>query len=158
MKDLEFGIPEGYVQDKTKTTSEKLVFTYVKKCSDINIMERLKSFDDAVEICEELGIDISDIIFNSTDTKDEKYYKELKIISMAANKGWKPDWANTNQKKWYSHFNCSPVFAFSITLYDYVFADAYYGGSRLCCGEQKIAEYIGKQFTKKYKYYLVLED
>ena len=76
---------------------------------------------------------------------------------MAANNGWRPNWANTSQKKWYPYFSCVPVFAFSGTLYYYVYA-ATYCGSRLCFKEQEMAEYIGKKFIKKYKKYLLFED
>ena len=111
MKDLEFGIPEGYIPDKTKTTDKRLVFTYVKKCSDIT--ERVKTFEDALEVCKELNIDHSDIIFHSCDAEDETNHKQLKIITMALNQErWQPDFTSSTQKKMVSLFQLLSGFRF----------------------------------------------
>ena len=109
----------------------------------------IKSFEDA---CQAQDIN-PDAVCSDADTSDEAAYKKLKIIVLAINQGWTPDWNNTNQRKWYPWFNLSSGFGFSGSYYVCVgtFSDV---GSRLCFESEEKAVYAGKQFLELYKDFL----
>lgn len=112
----------------------------------------IKTFEDA---CEELGIDPSELNFES-DTTDEIAYKKLKIVVKAINQGWEPDWNDTNQRKWYPWFKVrSSGFCFSISYYvfGYSLADV---GSRLCFESEARATHTATQFIDLYNQFLTI--
>jgi hypothetical protein len=109
----------------------------------------IKTFKDA---CEYLGIDKESII-NSNDTPDEAAYKKIKIIVKAINQGWTPDWANSNQYKWWPYFNLSSGFGFSYANDSYAYTVTFVG-SRLCFESEAKAKYAGTQFIDFYKQFL----
>ena len=77
--------------------------------------------------------------------------EELTIIARALNQGWKPNWNDSNEQKWYPYFSFgSGGFSFVFTSYDYTFTIAS-GGSRLYFKSKTLAEYVGRQFVEKYK-------
>ncbi len=119
-----------------KNTFKKLKFTDIK------------TYDDA---CEALEVDSR--VCGVNDTEDEIAYKQLKVITRAINQGWKPDWNNTYQKKWYPYFNLRSGFGFSGSGYDFGCADAHVS-SRLCFESQEKANYAGNQFLELYKQFL----
>ena len=70
--------------------------------------------------------------------------RKLEIIIEALNEGWKPDFNNIKQTKWY----CCADGSFSI----YSLTAAYsYFGVLLCLKSKKLADYIGEQFKDLYK-------
>lgn len=83
---------------------------------------------------------------------------KLVIITEALNEGWKPDWKNTDQYKYY------PWFRYNSTKSGFGFSPAYYDywgthttvGSRLCFKSSELAEYAGTQFKKLYNQYFIL--
>jgi len=122
-----------------------------KEAFTLEITERVKTFEDA---CEVLGIDFVD--FEEDETADEIAYRQLKIVCQALNEGWKPDWSDSQESKYYPWFNMDQS--------DSGFSYYYYGcissislvGSRLCFKSSKLAEYAGKQFLTIYKAFLTL--
>jgi hypothetical protein len=107
-----------------------------------NIMDRVKSYADAVIVLGRKAIIVS------TDTDDEVAYKELKLIAEALNEGWKPNWDDHNECKYYPWFNMS-----SSGLSDGDFGCSCSGsgvGSRLCFKSEELAKYAGKQFIDLY--------
>ena len=61
------------------------------------ITDRIKTFEDALEAT---GVSTCDV-YTTVDTVDERAYKQLKIIVKALNEGWKPDWNDANETKYY---------------------------------------------------------
>ena len=115
--------------------------------------KNIKSFEDA---CEVLEINPNDV-FSKIDTKDEIAYKKLKIIIKAINNGWTPDWANSNQYKYYTWFYVlSSGSGFSDTVYCYTYSCTVVG-SRLCVDSKDKALYIAEQFKDLYEDYLLLK-
>ena len=115
--------------------------------------KNIKSFEDA---CEVLEINPNDV-FSKIDTKDEIAYKKLKIIIKAINNGWTPDWANSNQYKYYTWFYVlSSGSGFSDTGYCYTYSCTVVG-SRLCVDSKDKALYIAEQFKDLYEDYLLLK-
>jgi hypothetical protein len=69
-------------------------------------MPKIKTFEGA---CKALGIDakkLPDVSMLPADHQDAiiAHYK-LVIIAQALNEGWKPDWSDYNQYKYYPWFN-----------------------------------------------------
>lgn len=126
-----------------------------------NITERVKTYEDA---CNVLGInpenqpDVSDC--ENEDIKSILAYHKLIIIARALNEGWKPDWSNSNEYKYYPWFQYKTTgvlfggLAFNGALAGFVYSTTYYTasyayahfGSRLCFKTSELAKYAGVQF------------
>lgn len=119
----------------------------------VKITDRVKTFEDA---CSVLGINTNSI-YDCGDTKDEIAYKKLKLIAKALNEGWKPNWENGNEYKYYPWFKMQSGFGFSNTscASTYSYAGV---GSRLCFKTDALAKYAGQQFESIYKDLLTLEN
>lgn len=123
------------------------------------ITDRVKTFSDA---CDVLGINEEDITMNlqcealPDDVKSIMAYAKLVIICRALNEGWKPDWTNGNQWKYYPWFALSSGSGLSYHDFanDYSFSSV---GSRLCLKNKELAEYIGKQFSDIYAEYMLIK-
>ncbi len=88
-------------------------------------------------------------------------FASLVVIADAINEevspGWKPDWQDYNQDKWYPWFemdNSASGFSFHAALYYYSGSNV---GSRLCFCSREAARYAGQQFVELYKQLMVLE-
>ena len=118
--------------------------------SKMNIMELIKTFDDA---CEHQGINIDE--FNKSCvglTPDEIAYRKLKIIIRALNENVEADWNNPNEIKYYPVFDMrsSSGFGFSYSCYVHWLTPTY-AGSRLSLRSEELSDYVGKQFQPLYK-------
>jgi hypothetical protein len=88
-------------------------------------------------------------------------HAQLIIIAQALNEGWKPNWNDTDQWKYYPWFEIQASedkpsgFGFSGTGYDFWLSRAGVG-SRLCFKSRSLAIYAGKQFAELYKQYFLL--
>jgi hypothetical protein len=138
-------------QDAPAYLKEILVETFGRECFAKRKFNEIKTFEDA---CSELGITQEDLLhIGNNDLPDEKAYKKLKIVIMAINQGWIPDWNDTDQRKWYPWFNLSSGFGFSLSAYCY--DDAHTAvGSRLCFESEEKSDYAAKQFLDLYKQFL----
>jgi hypothetical protein len=77
---------------------------------------------------------------------------QIVVIAEALNEGWKPDWGNSDESKYYPWFwkkekSVSSGFVFDGTDYGYSRAGAG-AGLRLCFKTRALAEYAGKQFIE----------
>jgi len=128
-----------------------------QKCSG-KITDRIKTFDDA---CRELGLDPSGKVTIDAsselegDLKSIAAYARLTIIARALNEGWKPDWTNDNERKWWPYFEYKSGFGFSGTICDGWRTNTSVG-SRLCYKSEALAEYAAKQFADIYNDFLTL--
>ncbi len=82
-------------------------------------------------------------------------HAKLVIITEALNEGWKPNWKNTSEWKYYPWFKMSSGSGLAYDgcgdLYSYSGV-----GSRLCFKTSELAEYAGKQFKSLYEDYFLL--
>ena len=129
----------------------------IKDCIEKDFdYKSIKTFNDAcnkLSLCHENLPDVSCI---PTEFRKSiiAHYK-LMIIFKAINNGWKPDWSDRNQYKYYPWFEISSSgFGFSNTCCNCGFTGAHCG-SRLCVPSSDIAKYIGKQFEDLYKDFLL---
>lgn len=115
-----------------------------------NVMDRIKTFEDARD---EIGRpDVPDFSMLPKDMRKhfEALYKMIVIVE-ALNEGWKPNWDDSNEYKYYPWFVMSPsAFAFDYSRFGNALADAG-SGSRLRLRTSELAEYAAKQFIDIWK-------
>ena len=102
-----------------------------KKNSSTDIVERIKTFEDA---CNELGITNAELVVSGeieNDFKSVSAYQKLIIIARALNEGWVPDWKNDSQYKYYPWFNMSSGSGLSYCACAIRYSGSFVG-SRLC--------------------------
>ena len=137
------------------------IFDYFYKEEDYEeITDRVKTYEDA---CKVLGVEP----INEQNAKaqgfrsDEIARRKLETIAAALNEGWKPDWNNTDQYKYYPYFyiqeNAKGAYAGLSCAYTnsaaaYTLANI---GSRLCFYASRLARYAGNQFTDLYEQILI---
>ena len=115
MKTFKIEIPSGYEVDKNKSTFENIVFKQIK-----NPMDEVYKYHNTTE--EEFNN-----IYTNLPKHIKAYAKEILIVEFY-NKGWKPDWSDNNQKKFYPWF-CIDNFRFDGVDYSY---SSSFCSSRLC--------------------------
>ena len=149
------------VKKLTEDEGNGSIFDYFYKEEDYEeITDRVKTYEDA---CKVLGVEP----INEQNAKaqgfrsDEIARRKLETIAAALNEGWKPDWNNTDQYKYYPYFyiqeNANGATAgLSCAYSDYTatftIADI---GSRLCFYASRLARYAGNQFTDLYEQILI---
>lgn len=108
-------------------------------------LNQIKTYEDAL------------IVLGREDFSHENLYpreiarRKLEIIIETLNEGWKPDWKNYRQTKWYPHFyGLIEGLGYSHTSYSPSPVHAHFG-VRLCCKDEKTADYVGQQFFNLYK-------
>lgn len=122
-----------------------------------NITDRVKSFEDA---CQVLGISTNVPEVKGLPRKHQKAiianYK-LIVIAEALNEGWKPNWQDSDEYKYYPWFDMSnPAgvgFSYSLNAAS---AAAAHLGSRLCLKNRELAIYFGQTFTDLFNDSLLL--
>lgn len=120
-------------------------------------MSKIKTFEAA---CKELQLDPEKCLPKVTGVPKQHQdaivaHAKLVIITEALNEGWKPDWKNDDEYKYYPWFNLCSGSGFSFDGYGYIDSGSHVG-SRLCFKTRDLAEYAGKQFIKLYEQYFVL--
>lgn len=122
-----------------------------------NITDRVKSFEDA---CQVLGISTNVPEVKGLPRKHQKAiianYK-LIVIAEALNEGWKPNWQDSDEYKYYPWFDMSnPAgvgYSNTHTAASYATASI---GSRLCLKNRELAIYFGQTFTDLFNDSLLL--
>jgi len=112
-----------------------------------NVMERIKSYEDA---CEELGerpLSLSDFNFLPAIDREYHYHDHRRvIIARALNEGWVSDYGDTDQAKyyvWYKYLGSSRGFAYY--RYDYIYSYSFVG-ARHEFKSLELAKYFAAQF------------
>ena len=149
------------VKKLTEDEGNGSIFDYFYKEEDYEeITDRVKTYEDA---CKVLGVEP----INEQNAKaqgfrsDEIARRKLETIAAALNEGWKPDWNNTDQYKYYPYFyiqeNAKGASAglSCASSYDAATATHAFVGSRLCYYASRLARYAGNQFTDLYEQILI---
>lgn len=113
--------------------------------------KEIKSYEDA---CKVLGIQpISEnavAAFPKEDRKSMLAYHKLTIIARAINGGWKPDWNDRTQYKYYPIFYYKNAgLSCANTLNAASFTSAHFG-SRLCFQTEAMSDYAAATFADLY--------
>ena len=129
-----------------------------KKNEDFDY-KTIKTFEDA---CKKENIDpeklpgVKDLPEDLTKPIIAVY--KLFIIFLAINNGWKPDWSNSDQYKYFPwYWVLSSGFGFADSDYYYARTGTIVG-SRLCCDSSEKAKYIASQFEAEYKDFLLYSE
>lgn len=134
------------------------VLQAVKMVAPKDITKRVKTYADA---CAVLGIEPMNetVLAKLGFTKDEIAYRKLKTIAEALNEGWRPDWANSNENKYWPWFVYNTANAgFSCANTNYTASDTHANvGSRLCYKTRELAAYAGRQFEGLYNDFLLIK-
>lgn len=150
------------VKKLTEDEGNGSIFDYFYKEEDYEeITDRVKTYEDA---CKVLGVEP----INEQNAKAQGFRSEeiarrkLETIAAALNEGWKPDWNNTDQYKYYPYFyiqeNAKGKGSAGLSCADTAIAAARtiaYLGSRLCFYASRLARYAGNQFTDLYEQILI---
>ena len=112
----------------------------------------IKTFEDA---CAKESIDpqqLPDVSMIPEEMRKHvvAYYKLL-VVYKAVNNGWKPDWSDWDQYKyfpWFEVLSSGVGFSFSLSRYGNACT---YVGSRLCTDTREKAIYIAEQFEAEYR-------
>ena len=92
------------------------------------------------------------------DRKAYVAFHKLVVITRALNEGWRPDWANTNQPKWFNWWwangNAGLASAYSYSAPSASHASI---GSRLCFKSEALADYAAETFKELYEDYLMFK-
>lgn len=89
----------------------------------------------------------------NSDEESTNAYVMLTHIARIKNEGWKPDWNNSSEYKYYPWFDMRSGSGFSFNDYG---ADrsCSFLGSRLCYKSRSLAESVGKDFLPIYEKFL----
>ncbi|MEI8142850.1 MAG: hypothetical protein WCG90_08290 [Chitinophagia bacterium] len=125
--------------------------TFITKITD-----RIKTLEDVFEAkCLDYNNFLAACEANG-DTPDEVAYKTMKAITEVLNEGWKPDWNNSKEAKWYIWFeNKKGSGLVFVTVYRWR-SDTRVG-SRLCFKNADLAKYAATQFPKVYSTFMNLD-
>ncbi len=119
---------------------------------------KIKTFEQA---CKKLGYDPVKVL-PKVGTMPKHHqdatvaHAKLVIITEALNDGWKPNWKDSNEWKYYPWFDMSSPSGPAFGVFG-SWRSGSYVGSRLCFKSEELAEYAGKQFQKLYRQYFVLQ-
>ena len=137
---------------------ETTVLQAVKSVTPKDITKRVKTYADA---CAVLGIEpINEEVFTKLGfTKDEIAYRKLKTVIEALNEGWRPDWSDRSEYKYWNWF----VYSTSSAGFGYANArhaptsTSSHVGSRLCFKTRELAAYAGRQFEDLYNDFFLIK-
>jgi len=141
---------------------------HVEEREYTDITSCVKSYADA---CKVLGIEPMDEDGMKAQgfRKDEIARRKLETITEALNEGWKPNWADTDEYKYYPWFyievdkeqaedgntyGANAGLSFSYASDSAANTDTYFG-SRLCFHDRDTARYAGRTFTDLYAQILI---
>lgn len=116
--------------------------------------KKITSYEDA---CKVLNIQpINEEVFNAFPKEDQRSmlaYHKLTVITRALNNGWKPNWDDQNEWKYYPLFryvNAGLSYANTYIAATNAFANI---GSRLCFPTSALAKYAAEHFADLYRDY-----
>lgn len=150
-----------YVKELANEDEDINIFDYYTEEQEYeDICERVKSYADA---CNVLGVPQLDekAMLSAGFREDEIARRKLETITAALNEGWKPDFNNTNEYKYYPWFYIKPhtngaLAGLSCAYTTYAASATSAGiGSRLCFRDHRTAAYAGNTFPELYAKILV---
>lgn len=157
LKQVKIKAPKGYEIDKENSTFEVIKF---KKTAPKDIMERVKTFEDA---CETKGVSPEDELpYANPKNKKQKALNAVAMLWLIAEvlcEGWEADYNNSNQYKYYPYFKKvgGSGFGFSNAGCGCDYTRTYIG-SRLCFPNEKLAKYFGTQFIDLHNIVLLKQN
>lgn len=161
-KSLQIDENKAYSLYRTASSEFKqaLEDTFGKEFFSRSITDRVKSYEDA---CAVLGIDPRGSMPDTSEcpAEDRKAYiafHKLVVIVRALNEGWRPDWANPNQDKWFLWWRTEGNAGLASAYSQYGPASAGANiGPRLCFKSEALADYAAENFKSLFEDYLLFK-
>lgn len=120
----------------------------------MNTEKKIASYEDA---CRVLSIQpINEEVFNIFPKEDQRSmlaYHKLTVITRALNNGWKPNWDDQNEWKYYPLFRYVNAGLSCAATYNAASYTLAYIGSRLCFPTSALAKYAAEHFADLYRDY-----
>ena len=115
----------------------------------ISIIDRVKTYEDALEVLRRDHFDEKNLY------PREIARRKLEIIIEALNEGWKPDFNNVKQSKWYCFsIGVNTGLRFSSSTISHTSANTNFS-VHLCLKSKELADYTGEQFKDLYEVMLL---
>lgn len=142
-------IEKGYNQ--ANDSQKKLIEKYFK-IENLDILSKIKDFKDILKLS---GKTLKDLPYQKPITENQVKLNALfkiQLIEEIVNGGWKPDWSNSNEYKYYIWFELKNKFWV-------VGGSRYYYASDSAVEvafykNKKISDFVSKTFLKEYKEFL----
>lgn len=118
-----------------------------------------REIDSFAKVCQIAGVDPEVYALPEDATDDQigaNAFAKLQLIYRVFNQGWKANWANSSEAKFYPWFTWQAGSGFSFHVFGYVRSYAYVG-ARLCTDTRDKAIHIGKTFTDIYNQFLTIQ-
>lgn len=120
----------------------------------MNTEKKIASYEDA---CRVLNIQpINEEVFNIFPKEDQRSmlaYHKLTVITRALNNGWKPNWDDQNEWKYYPLFRYVNAGLSCANAYNTATNTIARIGSRLCFPTSALAKYAAEHFADLYRDY-----
>ena len=120
----------------------------------MNTEKKIASYEDA---CRVLNIQpINEEVFNIFPKEDQRSmlaYHKLTVITRALNNGWKPNWDDQNEWKYYPLFRYVNAGLSCAYTYNSAANSSASIGSRLCFPTSALAKYAAEHFADLYRDY-----
>lgn len=120
----------------------------------MNTEKKIASYEDA---CRVLNIQpINEEVFNIFPKEDQRSmlaYHKLTVITRALNNGWKPNWDDQNEWKYYPLFRYVNAGLSCANSYYTATSTSALIGSRLCFPTSALAKYAAEHFADLYRDY-----
>ena len=147
--DAEKAFSEGSQSDKNLLT--RLMPDIFKR----KITDHVKTLDDALQIYKPSTNALIMLSYSGVDEDclATRSFLEATIICDVLNEGWKPNWDDSNERKWNPVFDMRAGVGFSRSHYDY-WRTSTNVGSRLCFKSEELAKYAATQFVDIYKKFM----
>jgi hypothetical protein len=134
--------------EATQNGKDLLENLFGKKIFLKEVKDRIKNFDDVLN---ENGISREDFETSCKGLEpDEIAYRMAKLVCLAFNEGWLPDWTNSNEYKYFSWFNMGSSSGVGFSYHgcaDWLARSRV--GSRLCFKSSDLAKYAGQLFEQE---------
>jgi hypothetical protein len=148
-------------------TKENAIKAFTESCDDVKKVLRNLFGEDLFKgndkwmqkwksFCLQNDISITLPYLNPKNSDEESANAYVMLIHIARekNEGWKPDWDNRSEYKYYPWFNMESSSGFSYLDYDCDRSHSYLG-SRLCYKSKSLAESVGREFISIYEKFLI---
>ena len=148
-----------YKETSDNNIKKILEESFGKNIFNMKITDRINSIEDVISILGENDDDVMEyrILMKYSRNKYNIANTLLTMITKVLNEGWVPNWADTNEKKWFSWWKQeSPSSRFVFVGTDCVlWTTGTVGGSRLCFREKSLAAFAANRFPQIYNDFLV---
>lgn len=147
MTTLKIEIPKGYMIDTVDNESGEVKFKPLPK----DVISLVKTVEDLLA---EHGLTKEEFDEQCKGlSPDEVAYRIIKMLVIALNEGWVPDWNDSDQYKYFPWFYMGGSAGFRFNVCD---SWDSYVGSRLCFKSRELAEHAGRHFTEVYKQFMII--